>query len=134
MADDSVMGLLDQEDQPFLVPASESDVNQLAVIHALRANADGLKTLGSQLDRQSRKISDLVDMAHSADKRLAVIESNSLQTKVKEIEHEVDDLKAAEQRRIGAIKLSEWLSKNWPAVVAFVGLIVYVVLSQTGRL
>lgn len=134
MTGDPDIGTLDQPDTGFLVPASERDVNQLAIIHALRANADGLKTLGNQMDRQSRKIDGIVDTTHSVDKRLAVIEGNSLQTKVKEIEGDVEELKADKQRREGAIRFGEWFFKNWPAVFAFVGIVVYVVLAQTGKL
>lgn len=125
---------MDQDPAPFLVPSNEAGVENLALIHALRANADAMKRLGAQQDRMSGKIDTMHNVVHDIDKRLAVIEGNSLASKVEEIEKEVDKLKEAEQRRQGAIGLGEWFAKSWPSLIAFLALVVYVILNEGGRI
>ena len=124
----------DPLDQDFFVSKRESDVESMAFIHALRANADGMKRLGDQLDRQSGKLDRVGDLVHDIDKRLAVIEENSLSSKVSDIEERVHKLEDSEQRRLGAVGLFEWAGKSWPAVVGFISLVVYVIIDKANLL
>jgi hypothetical protein len=115
-----------------MVPAREGDVQHLALIHALRANADAVKRVGVQQDRISDKIGTVHDLVHDIDKRLAVIEGNSLSATVSELDERVQHLEQQEQRRIGAVGLWEWGNKSWPAIIAFISLIGYAVLDKVG--
>lgn len=116
---------------PYMVPAHEADVSNLAVIHALRTAADGMKRLGEQQDRMSGKIDDIGKGVHDIDKRLAIIEGNSLNTVVKEHDARLGRLEEAEQRREGAVKLWDFVLKSWPAIAGFITLLVLLV--ATGK-
>lgn len=120
--------------QEFMIPASGSDVEHLALIHAMRATSDAVKRIGAQQDRISNKIDVVHDCVHDIDKRLAVIEGNSLSTAVKEIGERVSKLEGQDLRRQGAIGLWEWGNKSWPVILAFTTLIGYTVLEKVGVL
>lgn len=116
----------------FMVPASSGSVEHMALIHALRTVSDGMKRLGEQQDRQSKKIDQVLDVSHSLDKRLTVIESNSVAKVVEDHEERIHKLENSEERRAGAVSAWEWLLKSWPALVGFVALLGALV--ATGRL
>lgn len=115
-----------------MVPASESEATHLVLIHALRSNADAMKRVADQQDRISGKVDSVSEVIHDMDKRLAVIEANSLSTKVANIDERLTDLEEAEQRRMGAIGLGDFILRAWPAVVGF--LVLLVGLAVTGRI
>lgn len=115
-----------------MVPATENDVQLLALIHALRSATDEMKRLGHQQDRQASSIEDVSNVVHSIDKRLAVIEANSLTRRVEVVEVDVQKLKEAEQRRQGAIGMVDWLGRNWPLVIGGVVLVGYGVVNNGG--
>ena len=115
-----------------MVPASENDVQLLALIHALRSATDEMKRLGNQQDRQASSIEDVSNVVHSIDKRLAIIEANSLTRRVEVVETDVQKLREAEQRRQGAIGMVDWLGRNWPLVLAILVLTGYAVLDKGG--
>lgn len=121
-------------DQPgeLFVPMNESDVSNLSLIHALRATSDQMKRVADQQDRMSGKMDSVSNVVHDIDKRLAVIEGNSLQTTVKEHDERLAALEAAEQRRVGAIGLWDFVLKSWPAVLGF--LILLAALVATGKI
>src|SRR5690348_7804217 len=124
---DKVFQYLDQAE--FMVPADEARMEHLAVIHALRSAADGMKRLGEQQDRHGAKLDELVTGMHSVDKRLAIIEANSLSTTVAEIDERVTALEATDHRRQGAIGLWDFVLKSWPAIVGFVLLVAAILVS-----
>lgn len=118
--------------QDFMVPKSESDAEHLVLIHALRVNADAMKRIADQQDRISGKVDSVSDVIHDIDKRLAVIEGNSLSTIVKHHDERITELEDAEQRRRGAIGLWEFVLKSWPTVIGF-ALLIAAVLVANGR-
>lgn len=123
-----------QFEQDYMVPKSEGDVSNLLVLHALRTTSDALKRIGDQQDRHSNKIGDVLKGVHQLDTRMAVMEANTLAAQVAELKEDVDKLKEKEQQRVGAIGFADWVSKSWPAILAFIGLVVYVILNESGRL
>lgn len=106
-----------------MVPAEQSDVTMLALIQALRSATDEMKRLGHQQDRQASSIDEVSNVVHSIDKRLAIIEANSLTHRVEKVETDVSKLKEAEQRRQGAIGMIDWVGRNWPLLLAIIALI-----------
>ena len=72
---------LDQSD--FMIPASSSDVSQLAVVEALRAQGDAMRRQSELLAKMSDRFDDIGESIHTIDKRLVVIENNSLERDVK---------------------------------------------------
>lgn len=115
-----------------MVPKSEGDVSNLLILHALRTTSDALKRVGDQQDRQSKKIDNVLEGVHKLDTRMAVLEANTLAAQVEELKKDVDMLKEKEHQRMGAIGLFDWVSKSWPAILAFVGLAVYVIVNEIG--
>lgn len=117
----------------FFVPASESQVSGLSLIHAMRTMSDGMSRLADQQDRQSSKLGEVSEVIHGMDKRLAIIEANSLARMVDEHEKRIEALEIDKQRREGAINLADWFFKNWPGIIGFVALAM-MVLVATGQL
>jgi hypothetical protein len=134
MPRDAAAYLQDQIKDDFMVPASEGDVHNLAVIHALRTTADGMKRLADQQDQYRDQISEIVQGIHQIDKRLSIIEANSLTHRVDAHDLRIKVLEDDRQRRIGAVGLVEWMGKNWPAIALFVALVVYMVINNGAKL
>jgi polyhydroxyalkanoate synthesis regulator phasin len=117
------------DDGDFMVPANEGDINTLAVIHALRATADGMKRIAEQQDESHRQMTAALAGIHEIDKRLAIIEANSLTHRVEALDTRVQVLEDERQRRLGAVGLVDWISRNWPLALASIGVLVYLVLN-----
>lgn len=116
------MSVFDQGSEVF-IPVGETDVSNLSLIHALRATSDQMKRVADQQDRMSGKMDSVSNVVHDIDKRLAVIEGNSLSSAVKDHDERLAALEAAEQRRQGAVGLWDFVLKSWPAVLGFVVLL-----------
>lgn len=117
------------EGSDFMIPANEADVNNLAIIHALRATADGMKRIAEQQDEAHKQMNAALAGIHDIDKRLAIIEANSLTHRVEVLDARVQVLEDERQRRLGAVGLVDWISRNWPLALASVGVLVYLVLN-----
>lgn len=125
------MSSFDQSSELFM-PVQDTDISNLSLIHALRANSDQMKRVADQQDRMSSKMDAVGNVVHDIDKRLAIIEGNSLASAVKDHDERLAALEASEQRRAGAVGLWDFMLKSWPAVLGF--LVLLVGLAVTGRI
>lgn len=115
--------------QEQLDKAGELDLASLVRSVALLAGKmDQIVREGDDHKTQLKEISDTL---HKLDKRLAVFESNSVASQVKDHEQRIAKLEATEQRQIGAFGVVGWLTKNWPALFGF-GTLAAVFLKQNG--
>lgn len=122
-----------QLEQPdFMVPASATDVNGLAIIHALRTAADGMKRLADQQDRSDSKLDTVLEKINDTNTRLTVIEKSDIGLLLKDHEVRLSLLEDERQRRVGAIGLWDFVLKSWPAILAFAALIA--LLTATGTI
>jgi len=120
------------------VQMDDGQLGRLSLIEAIRANTDAVKRLGDQKDRQDHKLDEIGKALGEINTRLAVLEQSSLHAQVEHHQREMDRLEArlrvlenlSEQRK-GAMNLFEWVGKNWPAVIGFVG-IVALLIKQWG--
>jgi hypothetical protein len=91
-----------------------------------------MKRIADQQDRISGKIDSTSEVIHDIDKRLAVIEGNSLSTTVAHHDERLTLLENAEERRKGAVGLWDFVLKSWPAIIGFV-LLISAILVANGR-
>ena len=117
----------------FMVPRSEDDATSLIFIHALRANADAMKRMADQQDRISGKVDGVSDLIHHMDKRLAVIEANSLAPAVKDHEARIVALEGDRNRRVGAVGALDATAKYGPMALAIIGAL-FLVMVVTGKI
>jgi len=120
------------EEAALMRPSDDSDLRTVTVLHALQTTSEGIKRLADHQDRQSLQITSVSDVVHSMDKRLAIMEANSLLTRVEKHGERLDALEDKEQRRAGAVNAAEWGLKHWPGVVGFIALIMTVLIA-TGK-
>lgn len=128
---------LDQAD--VMVPASKSDVTTLAMIEAMRAQTDVLQRISKRQDQDAETMKEVGETLHSIDKRLLVIESNSIERDVKAnadaievLEGKVEELEKLERERIGAGKFAKAMKEYGPILVLVI--VAVVILALTGSL
>lgn len=73
-----------------MVPAADTEVARMAMIHALRAQSDVLERIAALQDKQDTALKEVVDALHSIDKRLTVIENNSIDRELSDIKGRVN--------------------------------------------
>lgn len=109
------------------------------LLQALKANTEAMGRLAERGDKQDGKLDGIVGTLHSIDKRLTVIENNSIERDVKKCREDLDAidkrlaaLEAIENQRKGAMGLWDWFRKSWPAIVGLIA-IVAVILNTNGK-
>lgn len=116
-----------------MVPREEGDATHLVFIHALRANADAMKRIADQQDRISSKVDGVSEGIHSLDKRMSVIEANSVTKKVERLEDRIAMLEKARDQQVGAVGALDAAAKYGPMALAIIG-ILFIVMVATGRI
>jgi hypothetical protein len=129
-----------------LTAQSDDNLGRMALIEAVRANTDAVSRMAQDMRSVGTKLDDVNNSIHGLDKRMALIENNTVERDLERLrqhyhslEKKIDDcdsamdgrvglLEAAAERRVGAIGLVEWFGKNWAAVVAIVGFLAYLVV------
>lgn len=82
----------------------------------------------------SSEISEIKAFVHSIDKRMAVIETNTVEKEITQVVKRLDrhserlkELETDKQQRDGAFKSMTWLGENWGWIVGMIALItIYV--------
>lgn len=143
------------EQGDIMVPAGDTDIARMAMIHALRAQSDVLERIAALQDKQDGALKEAVEALHSIDKRLTVIESNSLdrevsdmkgrmakaESRITKIEHSLIDNGEARMKLIErdlavreGIGAAARLVKDYgPLIIGILGA-VFVVLVASGRI
>jgi hypothetical protein len=94
----------------------------------LREVVHGLNNLSGKFDGLSREVIGLGVLAKD------VIELKAKQaTDCKLLQDQIDALKQERDQRTGAVNIINWVFKNWPAIIGFIGL-VFIILRSEGKL
>lgn len=116
----------------IMAATDAADVATLAMIEAVRQLADNGKATNRILEGMQVELRDVRE-------RVIRIEAAEYKGSIEKmddrcctLEERIDKLEASEHRRQGALGLVEWMGRNWPALIGFVGLIVLLVM--TGRI
>lgn len=102
-------------------------------IEALRQITDNLRRLNAHAEKTNDALERTNQGLHAIDIRLTRIESNSVNVDVKELQDKVDLLERAEDRRDGAMSLTNWALRNWPSLIGLLT-IAFLVLQANGKL
>lgn len=122
----SAMSGGDDEFPELLMPVPEEHALRQFEIQALRQITDNLKQL-------NENVRDLSKEVKNVDTRLIRIESNKVEPEVEKLKSDVQKLMTEKHRRDGALGLTQWIFRNWPAVLGYFGLL-FTVLKSTGKI
>lgn len=121
----------------IFTPTPDDQIGRLALIEAIRANTDALQRVGRQVESQERKFDDVNKTLGEMKTDIALLKNNALKDQVERnradidsLEKEVADLKSDRDQRRGAMSLFDWFLRNWPAVIGFALLIVFIAKQQ----
>ena len=106
----------------FLQEALGDGLGASAILQALQSSAEGVSRVAEQGREHARQLKEISETLHVIDKRLAVVESGSVQAKVDDHEKRIVVLEAEENRRKGALGMGGWMVKNWPAMIGYIAL------------
>lgn len=107
-----------------------ADAAQMATIECLRALADGNKKLNTILEGVQAEIRDVRERLIRIEAAEFKSEIVAVKREIGDLRDEVDELKLTESRHAGERSAATWLFKNWPAIIAWVGMLAVVLLAN----
>lgn len=123
----------------IFAPQSDDNIGRMALIEAVRANTDAVSRMARQGEAQGGKLDAIGQSLHALDRRLALIENNTIERDLErlrncthELESRIDVIEAREERRTGAMGLFEWVGRNWPVIVGATLLIAVLMRERIG--
>lgn len=111
---------------------SDADVTMLAVMQTLGAVQELVHRIDERQGRMEGDISSIRDTVRETDKRVLVIESNSINTRVEALEADMKVVKEKEAIRLGHQQAASAMQKYSPMVL--VAVLAIVALVQAGFL
>lgn len=123
----------DRAIQKIMAATDTADVAQLAMIEAMRQLGDNGKATNRILEGMQVELKDVrerVIRIEASETKEAVIKVDA---RVDELDDRVTVLEAAELRRDGALRLTNWTLRNWPAIIGYI-VLAAIVLFANGRL
>ena len=116
----------------ILTATEPADVAQMAMIECLRQIADGNKTQSKILDGMQVELRDVRERVIRIEATEVKGAIDKVNRRADDLEDRVDKLEAIEDRRTGALNLTNWVLRNWPAVVGYIVLAAIMLLSKGG--
>lgn len=118
----------------------DDQLGRLALIEAIRANTDAVNRLARHGDEQDKKLDNITIALAEINTRLTLLERDTLKEEVRQDRQDIKDcqerlkvLEDEKMQRKGVLNLADWVFRNWPGIIGFVGLII-IVLVATGKL
>lgn len=122
------------------MPVSDEGAALQFFVEAMKANTATLEQVSKTMRGMQDEQKETLKLVHDTRERIIKIESGGtheviadLRAKVASLDTEIDRLRSAEDRRMGALSLSNWLVRNWPTLIGMI-VLAGIVLHSAGKL
>lgn len=118
------------------MPVSDEGAALQFFVEAMKANTATLERVGKNLEGIQREQNETLKLVHDTRERVIRIESNRVNREVEKLSGEVEKLKEAELRRVGATTFASGMVRFGPAAFSILAILILVavILVANGKL